>query len=110
MPNFQYVAMTADGKKVKGERMAANKAELLDALKASGQYCMSVEEMAEKGAGSKKGKSFKKKELAVFFRQLSTMLKAGMTIVAALDYISRETKGARDWNRKRWKCSEIEWQ
>ncbi len=88
MPEYQYVGITAEGKRTKGSIIAANQAEFNEVLKSRGEYCLSFEEKEE--AVKNKRKAMKLKQLALFFRQLSTMLKAGITIVNSLEIIAKQ--------------------
>lgn len=89
MPEYQYVGITADGKRTKGSIIAANQAEFNEVLKGRGEYCLSFEEKEEAGEKNRT-KQLKLKQLALFFRQLSTMLKAGITIVNSLEIIAKQ--------------------
>lgn len=95
MPEYQYVAMGADGKKVKGTIAANNQTEFNEMLKAKGQYCLSVTEIEEQDEEAKSNKQLPTKELAVFFRQMATMLASGLTIVNSLEIIQREMNSKR---------------
>src|ERR1019366_9467844 len=79
----------ASGQKISGERMAANKASLAQALR---------RERITPGAIREKGKEFsmptfgsgkvKTKDIAIFFRQFSVMIDAGLPLVQCLEILA----------------------
>jgi type IV pilus assembly protein PilC len=89
MPVFTFSGKDASGQKVSGERMAPNKASLQQALR---------RERIVPGAIREKGKEFvmptfgsgsvKVKEIAVFFRQFSVMIDAGLPLVQCLEILA----------------------
>lgn len=113
MPVFYYQAKTSDGKDVSGQKEAANVGALVSELKRSGYIVLNVEEPGKGGAAKKdaaksaaapepevkpqgrksgKRKAVTVRDLAIFCRQLSTMLKAGLSIIDALETIGNETE------------------
>lgn len=88
MKSFSYVAKTAAGKQIKGTINAEDEREFSVKLKEKGHILVSYE---EKEIGAKKTvKKFKTKELAFNCRQLAAMLTSGLTLVKALDILSKE--------------------
>jgi type IV pilus assembly protein PilC len=89
MPVFTYTGTDASGKKLSGERVAENKQVLQAQLR---------RERITPGAVKEKGKEFalpkfgsgkvKTKELAVFFRQFSVMIDAGLPLVQCLEILA----------------------
>lgn len=89
MPVFTYKGTDANGKKVAGERMAENKQVLLSQLR---------RERVTAGPIKEKGKEFvlptfgrgkvKTKEIAIFFRQFSVMIDAGLPLVQCLEILA----------------------
>jgi len=89
MPVFTFSGKTEDGQKVSGERMAPNKQTLASLLR---------KERITPGAIREKGKEFslptfgsgkvKVKEIAVFFRQFSVMIDAGLPLVQCLEILA----------------------
>jgi type IV pilus assembly protein PilC len=89
MPVFTFSGKDASGQKVSGERMAPNKQSLAQALR---------RERITPGAIREKGKEFamptfgsgtvKVKEIAVFFRQFSVMIDAGLPLVQCLEILA----------------------
>ncbi|MBQ7004167.1 MAG: type II secretion system F family protein [Oscillospiraceae bacterium] len=88
MKSFSYVARTGADKQVKGTINAEDEREFAVKLKEKGLTLISYE---EKEIGAKKTvKKFKTKELAFNCRQLAAMLTSGLTLVKALDILSKE--------------------
>jgi type IV pilus assembly protein PilC len=89
MPVFTFTGKNAAGQKVSGERMAENKQVLAAQLR---------RERVQVGAIKEKGKEFalptfgsgkvKTKELAIFFRQFSVMIDAGLPLVQCLEILA----------------------
>src|SRR6201982_669051 len=89
MPVFTFSGKSASGEKVSGERAAANKEVLLQQLK---------RERITPGTVREKGKEFvmptfgtakvKTKDIAVFFRQFSVMIDAGLPLVQCLEILA----------------------
>jgi len=88
MPVFTFSGKTASGEKIQGERVAANKDGLAAQLR---------KERITPGAIREKGKEFslpsfksnkiKVKDVAVFFRQFSVMIDAGLPLVQCLEIL-----------------------
>src|SRR5437016_2957669 len=89
MPVFTFSGKNASGEKVSGERSAANKQVLQSQLR---------RERITPGAIREKGKEFalptfgsgkvKVKEIAIFFRQFSVMIDAGLPLVQCLEILA----------------------
>ncbi|MBZ5680651.1 MAG: type II secretion system F family protein [Acidobacteriia bacterium] len=89
MPVFTFSGKDASGQKVSGERMAPNKQVLAQALR---------RERITPGAIREKGKEFalptfgsgkvKTKDIAIFFRQFSVMIDAGLPLVQCLEILA----------------------
>jgi len=89
MPVFTFSGKDASGQKVSGERVAPNKQSLAQALR---------RERITPGAIREKGKEFsmptfgsgkvKTKDIAVFFRQFSVMIDAGLPLVQCLEILA----------------------
>ena len=88
MPVFTYSGKSENGEKVSGERIAPNKQALATQLR---------KERINAGAIREKGKEFamptfgsnkvKTKEIAIFFRQFSVMIDAGLPLVQCLEIL-----------------------
>ncbi len=89
MPVFTFSGKDANGQKISGERMAANKQSLAQALR---------RDRITPGAIREKGKEFslptfgsskvKVKDIAIFFRQFSVMIDAGLPLVQCLEILA----------------------
>src|SRR5690349_23624294 len=89
MPVFTFSGKDASGQKISGERMAVNKQALAQALR---------RERITPGAIREKGKEFSMptfgsgkvavKDIAVFFRQFSVMIDAGLPLVQCLEILA----------------------
>jgi type IV pilus assembly protein PilC len=89
MPVFTFSGKDASGQKISGERMASNKQALTQALR---------RERITPGAIREKGKEFSMptfgsgkvgtKEIAIFFRQFSVMIDAGLPLVQCLEILA----------------------
>jgi len=89
MPVFTFSGKSESGEKVSGERVSANKQALAAQLR---------KERINPGAIREKGKEFvmptfgsgkvKVKEIAVFFRQFSVMIDAGLPLVQCLEILA----------------------
>src|SRR6202790_1853915 len=89
MPVFILSGKDASGQKISGEEMAPNKQALAQALR---------RERITPGAIREKGKEFvmptfgsgkvKTKEIAIFFRQFSVMIDAGLPLVQCLEILA----------------------
>ncbi|MGA8762794.1 MAG: type II secretion system F family protein [Candidatus Sulfotelmatobacter sp.] len=89
MPVFTFSGKDASGEKISGERMAPNKQVLAQQLR---------RERVTPGAIREKGKEFalptfgsskvKVKDIAIFFRQFSVMIDAGLPLVQCLEILA----------------------
>ena len=83
MAQYNYKAMDKNGKAKKGSIEAINLDKAKEKLKSEG---LIVQDIKEQGAGKKGGgKKVKDKDLAVFCKQFSAVLNAGVTIISALE-------------------------
>jgi type IV pilus assembly protein PilC len=89
MPVFTYKGTNKAGTSVTGERTATNKAELQASLKREN---ISVSKVSEKGKEfnipSFGGNKVKDKEIAIFTRQFSVMIDAGLPLVQCLEILA----------------------
>jgi type IV pilus assembly protein PilC len=93
MPDFTYFARDIEGKGVKGKTNAASSANLAAVLKGQGLIPISIREVKPwLNFTQYNRKPVKLTELAFFFRQLSTMISAGITINSALRELSSQIK------------------
>src|SRR5271169_2288012 len=88
MPVFTYRGTNRDGTSVSGELAAASKMELINSLK---RKQINVTKMSEKGKEFNLptfGGGVDSKELAVFTRQFSVMIDAGLPLVQCLEILT----------------------
>lgn len=88
MAQYNYKAMDKNGKAKKGSIEAINLDKAKEKLKSEG---LIVQDIKEQGVGKKGGgKKVKDKDLAVFCKQFSAVLNAGVTIISALEMMSEQ--------------------
>ena len=88
MKSYSYVARDARGKEVKGKANAENEQEFLEKMKERGVYISDYKE--DDSTNSKSIYKFNTKELSFCCRQLSAMLTSGLTLVKAIDILTKE--------------------
>src|SRR3970040_312722 len=90
MPVYVYRGTDRTGNAVSGERTAANKSELMNLLK---RQQIKVNKMSEKGKEFNLptiGGGVNTKELAIFTRQFSVMIDAGLPLVQCLEILGSQ--------------------
>ena len=85
MATFNYKVVDRDGKNKKGTIEASNKDGAEKKLKADGYTIMRLTEQSSPLAGGFFKKKVKSKDLAVFCKQFSSVIRAGVTIISALE-------------------------
>jgi len=92
MPDFSYIAVTPDGQNRKGRIEAQNADKVYSLLREEGLVPVKVKElgMFSKDVKLSFEKKVKTKELAVFCRQIGSVLAAGVTIVESLDMLAEQ--------------------
>jgi type IV pilus assembly protein PilC len=90
MPVFVYSGTNANGEKVSGERAAENRQNLIKTLQ---RERINADTVKLKGGGlslfgQARAKKVTAKELAVFFRQFSVMIDAGLPLVQCLEILA----------------------
>jgi general secretion pathway protein F len=101
MPVFEYTALDANGKKVKGMIEADSQMAARGRIRAQSQYPVEIKESSAKikGAGAKGsgpfhltlGPRIKQGDINVATRQLATLLNAGIPLIPALDGLIEQT-------------------
>ncbi len=86
MARFRYVAKDMKGKQKRGTAEAATEKALSADLLSQGLYLIEAKDLTAAGGH----KRLKAKQLAAFCRELSTLLSSGVSLVRALDIISRQ--------------------
>ncbi|MHB9154484.1 MAG: type II secretion system F family protein [Endomicrobiales bacterium] len=98
MPKYIFKAKSMQGETVEGSRAAGSEKELVGALRGEGLVVFRINEVKEepaarekKGSSGKalrKGGKIKYQDVAVFSRQLATMINSGVSILDAVDDIA----------------------
>src|SRR5580765_7852420 len=89
MPVFTFSGKTASGEKVSGERVAASKQALQQSLRKERITAGTVREKGKEfSLPSFKSGKVKIKDVAVFFRQFSVMIDAGLPLVQCLEILA----------------------
>ncbi len=81
---FEWEGKDRNGKQVRGETRAAGENQVKSALRRQG---ITPTKIKKRRMGS--GKSIKPKDMAIFTRQLATMMKAGVPLLQAFDIVGR---------------------
>jgi len=84
MPAYVWKGKTRDGKAVSGERSAENKEAVMALLRRDQILVSSVKEKGKEMVLPKFGGGVPAKELAIFVRQFSVMIDAGLPLVQCL--------------------------
>lgn len=93
MKSYTYVAQDARNKQVKGVINAENEQEFLMKIKEKGLF---VKDYGETDSGDQKSMyKFNTKELSFCCRQLSAMLTSGLTLVKAIDILTKEQENEK---------------
>ncbi len=87
---FEWEGKDRNGKVVRGEIRAAGENQVQAALRRQGVLPSKIKK--RKGGG---GSSIKPKDLAIFTRQLATMMKAGVPLLQSFDIVGRGNPNAR---------------
>ncbi|MGH8613816.1 MAG: type II secretion system F family protein [Gammaproteobacteria bacterium] len=86
---FAWEGTDKRGKKVKGEMSGTNDALVKALLRRQGVNPTRVRKKAKSLFGGKGGKSIKTKDIAVFSRQMATMMSAGVPLVQSFEIVGR---------------------
>ncbi|MCM1529315.1 MAG: type II secretion system F family protein [Alistipes sp.] len=93
MKSYSYIAQDAHGKQVKGKANAENEQEFLEKMKERGLF---IKDYGEESSGASKSiYKFGTKELSFCCRQLSAMLTSGLTLVKAIDILTKEQENEK---------------
>jgi len=107
MPTFRYQVIDAKGKESRGSKDMASKKDLIAYLRGEGFIPVSIEEgggintsaiskaFAKSSAKKAKGGKVKMIDIALFCRQLATLVNAGVNILEAVDDIADMANNAR---------------
>ena len=81
---FEWEGKDKNGKVVRGEMRAGGEAMVNASLRRQGILVQKIKKRRMSG-----GRSIKQKDIAIFTRQLSTMMKAGVPLIQAFDIVAR---------------------
>jgi type IV pilus assembly protein PilC len=87
---FEWEGKDKNGKVVRGEMRAGGEAMVSASLRRQGVMVNKVKKRRMSG-----GRSIKQKDIAVFTRQLSTMMRAGVPLIQSFDIVARGSTNAR---------------
>jgi type IV pilus assembly protein PilC len=87
---FEWEGKDKNGKIVRGEIRAGGEAMVSASLRRQGILVTKVRKRRMSG-----GKSIKQKDIAIFTRQLATMMKAGVPLIQAFDIVARGSTNPR---------------
>lgn len=90
MPAFVWKGKTREGKAVSGERVAENKEAVMALLRREQVLVSSVKEKGKEMSVPKLGGGVSAKDLAVFTRQFSVMIDAGLPLVQCLEILGTQ--------------------
>lgn len=87
---FEYEGKDKNGKVVRGEMRAGGEAMVSASLRRQGILTTKVKKRRMAG-----GRSIKQKDIAIFTRQLSTMMRAGVPLIQSFDIVARGSPNPR---------------
>jgi type IV pilus assembly protein PilC len=87
---FEWEGKDKNGKPVRGEMRAGGEAMVSASLRRQGVMVNKVKKRRTSG-----GKAIKQKDIAVFTRQLSTMMRAGVPLIQSFDIVARGSTNPR---------------
>jgi type IV pilus assembly protein PilC len=90
MPAYVWKGKTRDGKAVSGERVAENKEAVMALLRRDQILVSSVKEKGKEMVLPKFGGGVPSKDLAIFVRQFSVMIDAGLPLVQCLEILGSQ--------------------
>ncbi len=90
MPAFVWKGKTREGKVVSGERVADNKEAVMALLRRDQILVSSVKEKGKEMSLPKLGGGVSPKDLAIFVRQFSVMIDAGLPLVQCLEILGSQ--------------------
>src|SRR5437762_10109904 len=93
MPVFKFSGQDASGSKVHGERVAENKQVLAAQLRKERIVASAIKEKGKEFNLPKVGSSkVPVKDIAIFFRQFSVMIDAGLPLVQCLEILAARSE------------------
>ncbi|MDF2592893.1 MAG: type secretion system protein [Clostridia bacterium] len=96
MQTYKYKAVTNTGSTVTGVLSGENKEEIIKSLRSKNQFPVLVEALQQsRNLDIGQMKRIKIKDIALFCRQLYTMLNAGVTLINCLDILKMQTENKK---------------
>ncbi len=98
MPQFTYKARNHQGQLLTGQLEANDTAAVAEILREQQLFVINIRQkniISKDISFNLPGKGIKKSDLAVFCRQLATMIKAGIPLLTALDILSKQLESAK---------------
>ncbi|MBM3246633.1 MAG: type II secretion system F family protein [Candidatus Omnitrophica bacterium] len=96
MPVFNYLATDYTGHKIKGRIEAKDRVSVINSLRKTQLIIISVTELKEKEGGLlRKSGAISLEDLVVFSRQLSALVKAGISLVRGLNILFAQVENKR---------------
>ena len=94
MADYSYIAIEKNGKEIKGSMESDSREKVEQKLRSQGCIPLEIKEQnaLQKDIKIGVGKKVKTRDLSVFCRQFVSMLRAGVSIVEALDMLSIQTE------------------
>ena len=94
MADYSYIAIEKSGKEIKGSMESDSREKVEQKLRSQGCIPLEIKEQnaLQKDIKIGVGKKVKTRDLSVFCRQFVSMLRAGVSIVEALDMLSIQTE------------------
>ncbi len=101
MAKFIYKELQSNGKQIEGEIEARDKSDVEKTIRDRGGIPINIEPIKQ-SSGLKKiltteigGNKIKLTEIAIFSKQMSTMISSGMTLVRSLDVVSEQSNNKK---------------
>ena len=91
MQKYSYVALTPEGKTVRGTMIAQSDEEIKQLVTKNGNYCLSFTRLKDENRGQK---ALPIKDIINFCSQLGSILKAGVPLATGLDMLYSKTDKA----------------
>ena len=91
MQKYSYVALTPEGKTVRGTMIAQSDEEIKQLVTKNGNYCLSYTRLKDEAKGQK---PLPIKDIINFCSQLGSILKAGVPLATGLDMLYSKTEKA----------------
>jgi len=90
MPEYQFEALQPSGQQVTGVQSGSSEQEILLSLASQDLYPVRIRPVDHSGGGWR-GRRIRKRHVAVFYSQLSDLLRSGVPLLRTLDLLARRT-------------------